>query len=388
MGKVSQPTICIAGHRYYTEKQGGVELQTRYIGEALAGAGWKVAFLSPSLNRREGREEINENVSVWWFPHFSFEFQTPKKLIENLLDEIKPSVIYQRGIGQIRECVFQYTRKKRVPYIFALSTDKDLDNWYLTKMNFEAIIPLWKKIVLIPYILWLEKKRNYVLKHADHIIVQHRDQFNRVKEKLCVEPYLLRTIHPEVNHDVIKSNEKIVLWVNNYRPWKQGELFVELSRKLNHLKCKFIMVYGRTKEKYIEPVIQKAKGLGNIKLFGEMQPEDAEALMEKSVIFVNTSLPYEGFPNTFVQSWLRETPTVSLNVNPGGVLTREKIGFCSGNFEQLAKDVTYLIENDHDRIEMGKRARAYAEREHGFEHNKNKIADFFSKIVSKPQFRN
>jgi hypothetical protein len=37
---------------------------------------------------------------------------------------------------------------------------------------------------------------------------------------------------------------------------------------------------------------------------------------------------------------------------------------------------------------MGKRARAYAEKEHGFEHNKDKIADFFSKIVSKPQFRN
>ncbi|OFW52516.1 MAG: hypothetical protein A2163_08195 [Actinobacteria bacterium RBG_13_35_12] len=381
---MSQPVICIAGHRYYTEKQGGVELQTRYIGDVLAEAGWKVVFLSPSLNRKTGREEINQNISVWWYPHFSFEFQTPQKLIERMLNEINPSVVYQRGIGQIRGCVLQYTRKKRIPYIFAFSTDKDIDNWYLTKTNFEALIPLWKKIVLIPYILWLEKKRKYVLRNADYIIVQHEDQLNKVKDKLRIEPHLFRTIHPELNHEVRKSNEKTVLWVNNYRPLKQGEIFVRLAEQCMNLNCSFIMIYGKTKHEYIAPVLEKAQNVNNLTLIGEISYEASEKFMEESSLFVNTS-SFEGFPNTFVQSWLRETPTVSLNVNPGGVLTREKIGMCSGNFGQMVKDVTYLIENDKERIEMGKRARAYAEKEHGFENNKDKIVQFFTEVVTKKE---
>ena len=111
---------------------------------------------------------------------------------------------------------------------------------------------------------------------------------------------------------------------------------------------------------------------------------DVESLMENAILFVNTSKGnYEGFPNTFVQSWLRETPTISLNVDPGGVIAREKLGKCSGSFEQLVKDVIFLIENDKERIEMGKRARVYAENAHGFEYNVGKLSDLFSKIVTK-----
>jgi glycosyltransferase involved in cell wall biosynthesis len=377
-----QPVICIAGHRFYTEKHGGVELQTRYIGEALADAGWKVAFLSPSLNGKVGKEELNENTHVWWYPHFSFSFQAPKKLINKFLDSIQPSVVYQRGRGQLtnNNLILRYAHQKAIPYVFALSSDMDLDGFYEIKTTIKAYKPLWKRIMLIPYALWLDKAMRSILRQADYLVAQHEGQLHRIKDKLHTEPNILRTIHPKLNHVASKSNEKIVLWANNYKPIKQGELFVRLASQCKKLNCRFIMIYGKTKEEYIRPVLKEASGLDNLILLGEISYEEAEDFIEKASVFVNTSI-FEGFPNTFVQSWLRETPTISLNVDPGGVIKREKIGICSGNFEQLVKDVKHLIENDQGRIDIGKRARAYAEEVHGFEHNAGKIADFFSNII-------
>lgn len=376
-------TLCIAGHRYYTEKPGGVELQTRYIGEALSKSGWRIAFLSPSLKGKTGCEKIDDNTQVWWYPHFSFTFQTPKALLEKMLDSIQPSVLYQRGRGQLtgNEFILRYAQKHCIPHVFALSSDTDLDTFYNVKAIFKAHKPMWKKITLIPYELLLDWSMKNILKYSDHLVAQHEGQTEHIKKKLGRTPHLLRTIHPELNCAVSKSDENIVLWVCNYRPLKRGEVLVQLAERCKAIKCSFVMVYGQTKNGYIDPILEKAKGKDNLTIYGEILPHEVDDLLEKAILFVNTSV-YEGFPNTFVQSWLRETVTISLNVDPGGVITREKLGMCSGSFEQLVADVKFLIENDKERIEMGKRVRVYAEAAHGFDHNVQKLSDFFSKIIT------
>lgn len=376
-------TICIAGHRYHTDKSGGVELQTRYIGEALASSGWQVAFLSPSLKGKSGPEKIDDNTKVWWYPHYSFTFQTPKVQITEMLDSIQPTVFYQRGRGQLtgNELILRYALKNNIHHVFALSSDADLDPFYELKTTLRSHKPIWKRLLLIPYAFLLDRAMKNILKCSNYLIAQHEGQVENINKKLGRNQYLLRTIHPELNRSARKDTKTIVLWACNYRPLKRGEVFVRLAERCKAIKCSFVMVYGKTKKSYIDPVLEKAKGKDNLTIYGEILPHELNDLIEKAILFVNTS-EYEGFPNTFVQSWLRETPTISLNVDPGGVITREKIGSCSGSFEQLVKDVTSLIENDNERDEMGKRARAYAEYAHGFEHNKEKLAEFFTKIVT------
>ena len=53
-------------------------------------------------------------------------------------------------------------------------------------------------------------------------------------------------------------------------------------------------------------------------------------LLARSHIFVNTST-HEGFPNTFIQSWLREVVVVSLQVDPDQVLERQQVGIAAGS---------------------------------------------------------
>ena len=53
----------------------------------------------------------------------------------------------------------------------------------------------------------------------------------------------------------------------------------------------------------------------------------------------------------------------------------------------MIRDVKHLLERDDIRSEMGKRARNYAEKTHGFIDNKDKITKFFSMALNESKFK-
>ncbi len=124
----------------------------------------------------------------------------------------------------------------------------------------------------------------------------------------------------------------------------------------------------------------KIAKLNNLNYLEEKSIEEINRILSNSHIFVNTSL-YEGFPNTYIQAWMRETPVVALNVDPDDLLKEKKIGFHSRSFDQMVKHLKYLIVNENARKEMGKRARDYAIENYTFEKIGKRYLEIFKNLT-------
>jgi len=50
---------------------------------------------------------------------------------------------------------------------------------------------------------------------------------------------------------------------------------------------------------------------------------------------INTS-NFEGFPNIFLEAWATGVPVISLNVDPGNVIKKRRLGICcEGSLERM-----------------------------------------------------
>ena len=96
---------------------------------------------------------------------------------------------------------------------------------------------------------------------------------------------------------------------------------------------------------------------------GEKTSEEVDELLRTAHIFVNTSV-HEGFPNTFIQAWLRDVVVVSLQVDPDHSLERRGVGIVAHSESGLVAAVRGLIDNPDVRAAYLERGRVHAIEHH------------------------
>jgi glycosyltransferase involved in cell wall biosynthesis len=100
----------------------------------------------------------------------------------------------------------------------------------------------------------------------------------------------------------------------------------------------------------------------------------------KAALLVSTSNS-EGFPNVFLQSWQFGTPTVSLNIDPDGVIEHYELGKLSGTFGKLVEDVETLLKMSDLRKRLGKNAIGYAAENHAQDVVVGQYIDLFDDLL-------
>lgn len=273
------------------------------------------------------------------------------------LRAIKPQVIYQRVAGGYTGICAFYARRHRARMIWHVAHTTDVTPQTLDTGRNVVRRRLEKCSV------------EYAIRRADRIVVQTQDQ-----DKLLSQHYgrkadaVIPNFHPEAAEIPDKSGPPTVVWIANLKLWKRPDAFVRLAQALRDLDgVQFLMLgeapSGATAASWSVTLMQSIAATPNLTFLGHRPADEVNQYLARASLFVNTSV-HEGFPNTFVQAWLRDAVVVSLSVNPDQVLDANGIGVHARTEEGLANAVRGLLTDPTARAGYAQRARAYARSTH------------------------
>lgn len=353
---------------YFSVFQGGSEYHTYLIANSLDPQKYDIFFMTVGEDK-EG-VCIIDGYRIYSIKlnkilrklgrHYFFYYPKIKKILSNE----KPEIVYRRSASSIPGLLSYLSKKLNFRFIWACANEPDLSKFKLS--GFRNILTNFDDLLRI-----------YGILNANTILVQSNDQKQMLKENFGRECYIVPNFHPQPVNPIIKKEAPIkVVWIANIKKQKQPEIFIALAKKFqNWPKVKFTMIGRPAEGQWQKNLEKRIKELNNLNYLGEQSIEEVNKILCKSHIFVNTS-KYEGFPNSFIQAWMRKVPVVTLVVDPDGIIKKENIGIHSGNFEQMVKNIKRIIEDDDMRNEMAERAKIFAERHFGMK-NIEKIVSLF-----------
>ena len=277
----------------------------------------------------------------------------------------QPDVIYQRIGCAYTGIAAYYARRTGARLVWHASSDADLDcDRRVAERN---VIRRELDNVLLAY----------GIRNADRIVVQTAHQAQLLAEHYRRKPdAIIANFHP-IPAEVPEPRDPIrIVWIANFKRLKQPEAFLRLAASLRDVeRARFVMIgaAAAVERAWSDELLRSIAAAPNVDYLGPLSQDAVNAELAGAYVFVNTSL-YEGFPNTFIQAWLREVPVVSLSVDPDGVLHREQVGIRAGTEDQLANVIRRLITDRPFRNKLAGNAGEYAREFHSLQ-NVQRLAD-------------
>lgn len=369
--------ICFILENYFNYSKGGAELQAYFIARKLIKESEVHYIFVKHLGfNGEKFQRIIDGIVLHPLRRYDYKifgrflFLNYRELLK-LLDDINPALIYQRGNGTYLGIVAKWCKKNKKKLFLGISENITCDK--------RGVLGLNNKLFSYPSSIINGFFTFVGIKNADLIIAQTHQQQKLLQQNFNRNSLVIPNGHPVPLPPFKKTDPPIISWIANIKKLKQPELFIKLAETCQDLNVQFVYAGRLAQGSYQNRFMSKTKKLPNLKYLGELPFEKTNELLSKSSLFVNTSLR-EGFPNTYIQAWMRQTPVIALNANPDDLLKKKHIGLHSGNFEQMTKDVRFLIENEKERHAMGRKAREYALKNHDIEKIGKRYLEVFEKL--------
>jgi glycosyltransferase involved in cell wall biosynthesis len=354
------------------EHGGGAEYQISLLIDALFDSGeFEIHYLTHFLDERDRVRNYRVSRIGAGGPIPRLGYAVEARSLYRLLRAIDPDIIYQRIACAYTAICALYARRRGVPLVWHVSHDTELTPGHLDRARNFLRLRLEKSMA------------QWGARHATGIVVQTQFQAELLTSNYArTADAVIPNFHPPAAEPIDKSGPLTVAWIANLKPWKQPEIFVRLAQSLKDRgDVRFVMVgAGAAPGKrwaWELALMSDIQTAANLQYLGEKSQEEVNALLARAHIFVNTS-KHEGFPNTFIQAWLRDVAVVSLRVDPDQVLERGGAGIVTHSEAALAAAVRNLIDAPEVRAGFVARGREHARTHHSL-HN----AEVLTRLLGK-----
>jgi glycosyltransferase involved in cell wall biosynthesis len=341
------------------EHGGGAEYQTSLLIEAL-GAGRDVTYLTHFADRRPRARSYRIEVVGDGGPIPRVGYLAEARSLYRKLEKIGPDVIYQRVACAYTGVCAYYSQRHSVPMI-----------WHVCH-EAEVAPRMLERVRNMPR-QWIETRAvGYGARRATRIVVQTERQAELLRANYGrAADAVIPNFHPPAREAIDKSGPFTVLWVANLKTWKQPDAFVRLAARFaSRSDIRFVMIGAPAaatgNHAWREALMRGIEQTGNLEYLGERPQAEVNELLARAHVFVNTSKA-EGFPNTFIQAWMRDAAVVSLCVDPDGVLEREGVGIAAGTEDRLAAAISRLSADREALAGYARRARTHVAAHHSLE---------------------
>jgi glycosyltransferase involved in cell wall biosynthesis len=339
-------SICFVIPKFVTFSTGGAELQVHLLSQQFLKNGWNVEVIC----RGAGHEQtiaksphFDSRIKYSYYKRTSF-FCTDFFKVFRLLMKSRSKWIYNRTDDAATAAVAAFAKLTGRKSVYALASDDDASPAkYLPEYKKIKYGNAIKRLIRLTDISILDMMVRWGKKHVSVVICQTYPQQKLFESNFGRQSYVVSNSAVAATGD-ISQKENIVLWVGNFRAVKQPNLFMELASGFaNHPQWQFVMI-GEADNASL-PLIEKMKKQQNFFFKGSLDYEETTLWFRKAKIYVNTS-SIEGFPNTFIQSWLNHCQIVSLNANPDHLLDDKEMGLVfNGNMDQMKNHISDIIHN-------------------------------------------
>jgi glycosyltransferase involved in cell wall biosynthesis len=370
-----KPRFLFVIQHHFTRITGGTEMQAWMLASELARRGWDVHYASEMNN--VPASPVLDGVTLHGLPENPSYWRGNRRPLRDLMLALRPDVIYTRIFSSYLGFMVMDAPAGAFT-VWSTASGNDGRAWpYLTygRRSHPGLLFVRR----MPVYLWHDYLARKGRKRARLVLAQQRDQ-QRDLARLGVRAEILRNSHPPVPEDDVQRHQgkPVVLWADSIKLIKRPELFIELARRCRDLPAEFLMIGGIQHENYQPQIEAAVRELANFRYGGFVPLSTVEQVFAGAHLHVKTSLPIEGFPNTFVQAWLHGVPVVSYENDPEGLLNERQLGVCATRFDELEQAVRDLVNHPEKRREIGARARAFARSEFDLQHNVDRLEDLLS----------
>jgi glycosyltransferase involved in cell wall biosynthesis len=311
--------------------------------------GWDVTVLST-----EGTHDIVLDGVRHLGLGVSMETAACARHIEDTVARLGHPIIYQRIALPLTVHAAEAAKSLGVPFVFGPARAAECLTYPFARIALRA--PGWRaKVYATRRSLKWDRRITRAVGTADAIVVQSSQHAGLIRDSYGLSATAVGQICPLAS-EAEGSHRQMILWVGNIKSWKRPELFLELARRCSDTDLEFVVVGAGDVGQTIP---------ANVRLLGALDHAATMTLLRDSLFLVHTAQPeIEGFANVLLEAWSNGKPTLTLGVDPDGVINRYGLGVVCSSMDDLEEQTRRFLRDLSLRGNAGRAAREYIRRSH------------------------